>query len=189
MTYNDFKEYFDKSIQKYYDDIKFIDNKQFDGQAISLKKNRLKLVYLYYESFRKEIRKLYMSEESKPMDRHKIASNMMCSLLKAKIINVNRLIPHLPLELLLANEYIAFYCAINIVELYKSDLTKKKYCLILPPTYIDDEDDNKSYTENVCKALYYSKKFTINDIFSYANILFMLECYTDTLLKSGKEQE
>lgn len=182
MTIRDCKEYYDSVIIKYYNELKEIDEKYFDSKVLSLKKWRLYLFYYYYESFRKNIRKLYMSKESSPMDRHKIAANVLCSLLKAKLINVNRLISDLPIELLLANEYLAFYCALNIIELYKTDIIHEKYYLILPKTYIESEGDT-SYIENVCKALYYSKKINQNDVFSYANILFLLEKHTDILLE------
>lgn len=182
MRFEDCKEYYDTVIKKYYEELKLIDTEQFGGKVLSFREWRLNLFYYFYECFRKRIRKLYMSEESSPMDRHKIAANVLCSLLKAKIIKVNRLIPNLPIELLLANEYLSFYCALNIIELYKIDKIQKEYYLILPETYIEGEGAT-SYVENVCKALYYSKKISLNDVFSFANILFLLEKYTDTLLE------
>lgn len=182
MKFKDCKEYSDAVITKYYDELKKIDNESFNGKALSFRAWRINLFYYYYESFRKDIRKLYMSKESSPMDRHKIAANILCSLLKAKLIKVNRLVPDLPIELLLANEYLSFYCALNIIELYKTDTIQKEYSLILPETYIEGEGKT-SYIENVCKALYYSKRINLNDVFSFSNILFLLEKYTDTLLE------
>lgn len=197
MTYNDFDFFYNQIIQKFYEELQVIDKKSFGGKAIKLNSKRKKLIYHYYEDFRKDIRSMYMREEKKPMDRHKIASNMMCSILKSGIILVNRKIPKLPIELLLANEYVAFYSAINILELYKQDkINDNSYSIILPDTYINANNEN-AYVENVCKALYYTKNFHISEIFAYANVLFMLEKYTDTKLKlndnnlqkSIKEQE
>lgn len=185
MKIEDCKEYYNTVIIKYYQELKKVDDKDFGGKVLDFKEWRINLFYYYYESFRKDIRKRYMSTESSPMDRHKIAANILCSLLKAKVINVNRLIPNLPIELLLANEYLSFYCALNIIELYKMDSIHKEYSLILPETYIEGEGKT-SYIENVCKALYYLKKINLNDIFSYANILFWLEKYTDTLLEQNE---
>lgn len=124
--------------------------------------------------------KQYMSGDMKPMDRHKIAANFMCSILKARVIRVNRLIPNLPIELLMANEYLAFYVAVSIVENYKRDLTgNEDYILdLFPETYIENEGFD-SYIQNTCKALFYIKRYEIKDIFAYANLLFWLEKYTD----------
>lgn len=127
------------------------------------------------------MRKLYMTVESKPMDRHKIASTMLFSILKARVIRVNRLVPDLPLELLLANEYIAFYCAVNIIEIYKRDLDFKDHTILFPDTYIEDEGKT-SYLENTCKALYYTRSYKMCNILLFANTLFVLERFTDEAL-------
>lgn len=176
-------------VIQFYNDLKKIDDSSFNGEVLKLRMSRFNLAYYYYESFRKDIRKLYMSKESKPMDRHKIAATIMCALLKSKVIRVKRTISNLPLILLMANEYIAFCCALNIVDLYIRDYTNNDYSLIIPTTYIDDEQQNISYLENTCKALYYTKRFQISDIFSYANILFLLEKYTDTIKPDLKPKE
>ena len=182
MKYSDFKKVSSEIIEKYYDDLKVIDNNLFNGKALSLKRNRLIFVYLFYEKARKKIRKLYMSEQSKPMDRHKIASNLMCAILKSKIVKVNWLVPNLSLNIMLANEYIAFYTAINIVELYKRESGNLDYQIIFPETYIKDEGEN-SYIENICKALYYTEHFDLGEILSYANIMFLLEKNTEYAMK------
>lgn len=178
MKYSDFETISAEIIQKYYNDLKIIDDKNFGGKSIHLQTYKLNLIYFFYEMKRKEIRKLYMSQERKPMDRHKIASNIMCAILKSKIVFVNRLIPNLPNKIIMANEYIAFYTAINILELYKIEAGFDNYKIIFPETYIEEEKED-SYIENVCKALYYTKHFGIGEIFSYANILFLLEKNTE----------
>lgn len=178
MKYSDFKTISEEIIQKYYDDLKIIDVKNFGGKSIHLQTYKLNLIYIFYEMKRKEIRRLYMSQEKKPMDRHKIASNIMCAILKSKIVYVNRLIPNLPNKIIMANEYIAFYTAINILELYKIESGFDNYKIIFPETYIEEEKED-SYIENVCKALYYTKNLGIGEIFSYANILFLLEKNTE----------
>lgn len=168
-------------ITRYYEEIKQIDDDQFGGKVLKFDSKRTFFIYHFYEAFRKDIRKMYMTRESKPIDRHKIAANVMISILKAKVIRVNRLIPNLPIELLLANEYVAFYTAINLVEVYNRDVGLVDYTLKFPDTYIENEGDT-SYIENICKALYYTKHYKVSDILAYANILFMLEMQTDIKL-------
>lgn len=178
MTYQDFVLFYENIVYPYYEELKQLDS---EYKSLSIQKWKMRFVYYKYESNRKNIRKLYMANESDPMDRHKIAANMMCSLLNIKPFKVNRIKANLSLPVLLANEYIALYCALNIVELYKSDKLGYDYKLIIPETFIKGEG-KLSFVENTCKALYYSKHFRLNDIFSYANILFLLEKYTDTVL-------
>ncbi len=183
MTRSDFDFYMDNVVLELYKEIKHIDDEKFSGNSIKISRRRIPLIYYYYESFRKDMRKLYMMEDSRPMDRHKIASNMMFSIIKAKIVKIKRTISNLPIEILLANEYLGFYCALNILEMYKNQDENYKlenYSLIFPDTYIKEES-NMSYVENTCKALYYTKHYTISDILAYANILFFLEKYTDTI--------
>lgn len=183
MKYSDFKIVWKDIILKYYDELENFENEHFSGKALKLKKYSYFRVYFSYERNRKIIRKLYMSEEKKPMDRHKIASNLMCSILKSNIIRVRKIrYKNLPLPLLLSNEYLSFYVAINIVELYKRDKGYKEYSILFPETYIEAEDQETSYIENFCKALHYIGKIDVGIIFSYANSLFLLEKYTDTEL-------
>lgn len=181
MTKNDFDFFSENLIYKFYEELKKIDSEKFGDKAIKFDQKKISLVYMYYESFRKDMRKMYMTVESKPMDRHKIASAMMFSILKARVVKVNRLVSDLPLELLLANEYIAFYCAVNIIEIYKRDVGLGNYSIVFPDTYIEDEGET-SYLENTCKALYYTKSYKISNILLFANTLFMLERFTDEVL-------
>ena len=168
-------------IKEFYGEIKKIDEEKYSGKVLDFRESKLYCIFNYYESFRKDMRRLYMAEESKPMDRHKIAANMMIAILKARPIKINLMIPNLPLELLLANEYLSFCCALDIVEIYRRDAGNEKFSLILPGTYIEEEDDRTSYIQNICKALYYIHKPSLSDTLAYANILFMIEKYTDTI--------
>ena len=130
-----------------------------------------------------------MNLESQPMDRHKIGAVMIYAILKSKPFYVVKTIPKLPSQLLMANEYLAFYDALNIVELYRMDDAlsngngSDRNNLILPNTYHGD-----MYIENVCKALYYVKNPDYFDILAYANVLFLSEKYSDTYLSDCKER-
>lgn len=188
MKYSDFAIISKEIIVKYYEELKNLDNDKYKGKAIHLKPYKLNLIYFFYEYERKKIRRLYMSQEKKPMDRHKIASNIMCAILKSKVIRVNRLCPNLPNKILMANEYLAFFTAINILELYKIEEGFDNYRIVFPETYIVEEIED-SYTENTCKALYYTKHFDIGTIFSYANILFLLEKNTEVELGLPRKKQ
>ena len=124
------------------------------------------------------------------LDRHKVASCMIYAILKANPLKVDRMVRNLPEKVLLANEYLAFFVALNIIEMYKLDEMREKgvessYQIIIPKTYHEDDEENNTYEGNFCKSLYYLSMENINkyDVFAYADILFLLEKYTDTYLE------
>lgn len=179
MKYSDFKRISNNIILSYYDDLKKIDNDNYNGDILYLKKINLCKTFFYYEKYRKLIRSSYMLNGEKPMDRHKIASTFMCSMLKSNFIKINKTkYKYIPLKLLLANEYVSFFVAINIIELYRRD-DLNNYNIIFPETYIEKENYSTSYIENTCKALHYIGRIDVGKILAYANSFFLLEKYTD----------
>ena len=85
----------------------------------------------------------------------------------------------------MANEYLAVYIAINIVEQYKRDeIRDEGYNLIFPVTYHEYSSDTSVFIDNLCKSLYYLRnRIETMDIFAYSTILFFMERYTDTMLE------
>lgn len=153
------------------------------SNCLKIKERRISQIYRNYEAKRKVIRRFFMKLEEKPMDRHKIGSVFMYSILKSRVLKVTKLdkqtIPH---KLLMANEYLAVYVALSIVESYRIDENGytgetgfEKFCLIMPETFKSSD----TYVDNLCKALYYLRNGKEFDIFAYANILFLLEAYTN----------
>lgn len=186
ITKNKFEDLCHEVICEYINDLNNIQN-ELNIKCLNFSRKRVKRIYDYYEKKRLYIRRYFMNLESKPLDRHKIGAVMMYAILKSRPFHVSKTVRALPSQLLMANEYLAFYVALNIVELYKMDDTRSNkdktigYHLILPDTYHADE-----YVENVCKALYYVKNPDNFDIFAYANILFLLEKYSDKTYLSNK---
>lgn len=152
-------------------------------------------IYHNYQKKRDYIKYNYMSKETPvALDRHKVAACMVYAILKSTPIKVNMWITNLPEKILLANEYLAFYVALNIIEMYKLDEFNDKnvndnYQIIVPKTYHEDENPKNTYESNLCKAWYYiriddMRKF---DALGYANVFFLLEKYTDLYLKLKKD--
>lgn len=137
-----------------------------------------------------------MSKENPvALDRHKVAACMVYAILKVSPIKVNMWISNLPEKIVLANEYLAFYTALNIIEMYKLDEFNdenidRDYQIIVPRTYHEDENPQNTYESNLCKAWYYIKIDNIEkfDTLGYANVFFLLEKYTDTYLKLKEEK-
>lgn len=159
--------------------------------CLKYKEKRINKIYRVYEKKRQIIRRYFMNLESKPMDRHKIGSVLIYSILKSHIFKITKLTKQkLPYTLLMANEYLAVYVALSVVESYRIDDNDGwdnenyiKFCLEIPLTFHDESPN--AYIDNLCKALFYLRNTNEFDIFAYANILFLLEAYT----KKGETRE
>lgn len=197
-----FREIYNEVIYKYAQELLKIDEES--GQKnLHLRTSRVEKVHDYYEGKRSDIRKYFMNLETKPMDRHKIGAVIIYAILKSRLFEIkNRTKRTLPDQIIMANEYLAVYVALSIVESYKYDdyvdALKKKdpeavpepidaegdWHLVLPKTF--HESSKEAYIHNMCKALYYIKDAENIDIFAYANILFLLEVYTNTINNKAK---
>ena len=143
-------------------------------------------IYNHYQNKRDFVKDRYMKQsEDAALDRHKVASCMMYAILKTRPIKVNRLVRDLPEKALLANEYLAFFVSLNILEMYRRNQfgDKAKCEIVLPRTYHEISESGSDFLSNTCKALYYIglqgiEKF---DVFAYSSIFFLLEKYTDTV--------
>ena len=166
-------------------------DKEYDSECLVFKENSISRIYENYESKRHTIRKYFMHLQEKPMDRHKIGSVFMYAILKSRVFKVKKLskqpIPH---ELLMANEYLAVLVALSVIESYRKDDYMEKHGaepnpadiqLKLPMTF--HNESTNAYIDNLCKSLYYINDYSKFDVFAYANILFLLEIYTDTCNK------
>lgn len=142
-------------------------------------------IFKYYQRKRDAIKRNYMEKTAVSLDRHKIAACMVYAILKSRVLSVNEFVPHLPERLLMANEYLAVYVGINIIEQYRRNdgLQEPNDKLVFPITYHEADGQDSAFIDNLCKGLYYSRrKIDHMDIFAYSNIYFFMEKYTDTVL-------
>lgn len=181
-----------EEIKRYAEKIGFADLECF---RLKGKNPRLDMsIYRNYQKKRDFIKYNYMSKEIPvALDRHKVAACMVYAILKANPMKVNMWIPNLPEKIVLANEYLAFYTALNIIEMYKldefnDDGVDADYQIIVPKTYHEDKNAQNTYESNLCKAWYYIRIDDIEkfDALGYSNVFFLLEKYTDTYLKLKK---
>lgn len=195
MKYEDYKDFYNIVIKGYIDELLKFDS---SCNALSFNENAYKTIYHYYEKKRIEIRSIYMADPAKPIDRHKTASCMMYAILRAKVFNINKFIPGLPEPIRLANEYLAFYVAINIIEQYKrtdkidDEKVNSNYQLIIPDTFYESQSNqmtgevHNSFISSVCLTLANIKNIKYFDIFSYSTIMFLLEKNTDNIIDRDK---
>lgn len=189
-----FQDIWKDVISKYVDEIESID--ELSGyNCLKFRKYKVNRIYHYYEKKRLEIRRYFMNLESKPMDRHKIGAVLIYAILRSNLFQIKKRAKcSLPEQLLMANQYLALYVGLSVVESYKrddyisthkelpqEDIDKQRssWELILPHTYHGDSAG--AYIHTTCKALYYNTRSANFDVFAYANILFLLERYTDTV--------
>lgn len=174
MKFEDYDNFYQHVILGYINELRDFDSK---CHALTFNSKAYKSIYHYYEKKRIEIRNVYMSDASKPIDRHKTAASMMYAILKS--------IPCLPEPLRLANEYLAFYVAMNIIEQYKrtdeinGEKISKNYQLIIPKTSYESQTNqmtgeaDNSFISSICLTLANIKNLKYFDVFSYATIMFL----------------
>lgn len=184
MIKNDYDDFFSIVIRPCIDKI-IVETEQYGCHYVGGKCQNS--IYHHYQNKRDFIKDRYMKKaEDAALDRHKVAVCMMYAILKTKPIKVNRFIPDLPEKALLANEYLAFFVSLNILEMYRKDqLGENADCeIILPRTYHEDSENKSDFLSNTCKALYYIGLQGIEklDVFAYSSILFLLEKYTDSFI-------
>lgn len=195
MKYEDFDDFYQIVIKGYIDDLIDFDS---ECKALSINKKAYKSIYKYYEKKRIEVRTVNMIDASKPIDRHKTASCMMYAILRAKVFKIDKSNPSLPEPIRLANEYLAFYVAINIIEQYKRTDTQNgvkvnsNYQLVIPSTSYESQSNQmtgeveNSFISSICLTLANIRNIRFFDIFAYSTILFLLEENTDNILKDSK---
>ena len=188
MKKQNYKKFYNVVVSACIDDIlKYNEQNGFPENSIIRRESREKKIFEYYQEMRDYIRCNYMSKKiDVALDRHKVAACMMYAILKAKPLKINRKIPSLDEKILLANEYLALYVALNIVVMYKMDqcqLKEGEYEILFPETYFNDPSND--YVTNYCRTLYYVSRENLNkfEVLAHSNILFSLEKYTDISMK------
>lgn len=192
MEIQDYNLFCSRVIKPYVEQIKIYAQENGCSRSIQSNEHNYGKIYVHYQRKRNEIKNNYMAPPVKALDRHKVAACMIYAILRSKVIRVNTQITRLPNELLMANEYLAVYTAINIIEQYKRDEmgADSDYKLIFPITYHEEDEEKSAFIDNLCKSLYYLRaKIKSMDIFAYSAILFFMEKYTDTILDFNVEKD
>lgn len=196
MKFEDYEDFYKNVIKEYINELLLFDSQY---HCLTLNDYAYKKIYYYYEKKRMDIRMNYMLDSSKPIDRHKTAATMMYAILRANLFKINYRISNLPKELRMANEYVALYVALNIIELYKRrdelinyGIENSQYQLIIPETKYEqtanlyEEKKGASLIDSMCLTLANIKNLKYFDVFSYATILFLLENGTDDILNKNR---
>lgn len=199
MKIEDYNSFYEKVISGYIKELLDYDS-DYGWHVLTLNEKSRGKIYKYYERKRIEIRNGYMIDPQKPIDRHKTAASMMYAILKAKVFKIEKTKGPLPAPLKLANEYLAFYTAMNIIEQYKrtdegteGQKSTPDYKLIIPHTAYESQkndetgDVENSFITSICLTLANIKSINYFDVFSYATIMFLLEKNTDNIIAREKQ--
>lgn len=140
-------------------------------------------IFKRYIKIRDNIKKKYMEDSNSNIDRHKIASIMMVAIEEVYPIKVSkkyifqlwRSKKELDMRYVYANEILAFFTALSIIENYKDygidgKIEMTRNSITLPETF--NESD---YAMNTCIDLYFGKRSKNINILTFSNVFFLLE--------------
>jgi hypothetical protein len=176
MNKEKFNILWEKSYLPYVDYLKKIaTNSRFNNEARDI-------IWQEYEET-KSVLHTYMTDPDGKIDRHKVSAIIIFSILKIEpfklVLPDNEKLK--PIEVL-TNEAFAFHCALSTLKSFivtdavlKNDEKRIKQF----DDFIFPKCEHGDYSLYFIKSLYYSKKNKKVDIFSLANLLFMIEKYTE----------
>ena len=146
-------------------------------------------IWLSYEQYKNTVH-TYMHNPDGKIDRHKVASVMLYSIIANQPFDVKYLHGEQKVNgcSLLANEILGFNVALSIVWSFimedaeqKSDKNRTE---IFKNGFLFPDCQHEKYGNHVFKMLYYSKLNNCYDIFAFAHVLFFIEAYTELVRKN-----
>ena len=159
------------------------DNISNNDPNMSFNKKSKKRIFERYIKIRDKVKKKYMEDSDSNIDRHKIASAMMAAIEDVYPIKISKKYifqlwkdkKELDERYVYANETLAFFTALSIIENYKEygidgKIEMKRKTIVLPETF--NESD---YAMNTCIDLYFSKRSKNINILTFSNVFFLLE--------------
>lgn len=146
-------------------------------------------IWYTYEDYKNKVH-TYMRNPDGRIDRHKIASVMLYSIIANKPFELKYLHnkKEIKVSSTLANEILGFNVALDIVWYFiiteanqKPDNNKKEY---FRNGFSFPECQHENYPTHIFKMLYYSKLNGNYDIFAFSHVLFLIEAYTELKQKN-----
>jgi hypothetical protein len=145
-------------------------------------------IWLTYEDYKNKVHS-YMQDPDGRIDRHKVASVMLYSIIINKPFEV-KILPikqELRSSAILANEILGFHTALAIVWSFiigdANERSDKNKIEIFKKGFVFPECQHESYRASIYKMLYYSGLNQRYDVFAFAHILFLIEAYTELVKK------
>ncbi|MCL2440551.1 MAG: hypothetical protein FWD14_02305 [Treponema sp.] len=146
-------------------------------------------IWLTYEKYKNSVH-TYMHNPDGRIDRHKVASVMLFSIITNKPFDVKFLHGNQNLKgsTILANEILGFNSAISIVWSFimsEAEQTSNSNKIeLFKNNFVFPVCEHDTYEANVFKMLYYAKHNDCYDIFAFSHVLFYIEAYTELVRKN-----
>jgi len=146
-------------------------------------------IWKTYESYKNDIH-TYMYNPNGRIDRHKVASIMLYSIIINKPFELKYLHESKDVKIssLLANEMLSFNTAVGIVlsfiEADANEKSDRQRIEIFKDGFIYPKCQHDSYETNIFKMLYYAKYNNRYDVFAFSHVLFLIEAYTEQIRKT-----
>jgi hypothetical protein len=178
MLNTDFNKIWDKTI------LRLANNFTEKYSNVHFDEKRKENIFKEYEELKNRIH-TYMQQEGMLIDRHKIAAIMTFSILRSSPFSLK---PSLPTKNALiiehtANEYLSLAVGLSLIRSFiisecnkNNNMTRKNF---FEKQFIFPESNNCHYFIAFIRNLYYSKLNQSVDIFTLANLYFMIESYTE----------
>jgi len=146
-------------------------------------------IWLTYEDYKNKVH-TYMHDPQGRIDRHKVASVMLCSVIINRPFEL-KLLPSksvLKSTSFLANEILGLHAALAIVwSFLMEDANNNSNAAkieIFKDGFVFPECQHDDYPTHLYKMLYYAKFNEKYDIFAFSHILFLIEAYTELKRKT-----
>jgi len=189
MTEIKFNEFWDITLKPY---IEYELSKNSSYQVLDTTENFSKKrrdIESLYNTARDDIKKSFMKNHEKLLDRHKIPACLYFAIANAPLIKVfggseekDRVV----------NAGLALHVSISVLLSFMANGADSEYKHYLETNGLQfpqskNLDSNESYLVQTIKTLCYAQKRNKMDILMLANIFFMLEAHTDSVYISGKK--
>jgi hypothetical protein len=146
-------------------------------------------IWCTYEDYKNKVH-TYMYNPGGLIDRHKVASVMLYSIIANKPFELkyfhNK--KEIKVSTTLANEILGFNVALDIVWYFIMEEASQKpdnnRIEIFRNGFVFPECKHEKYPAHVFKMLYYSKLNGCYDIFAFSHVLFLIEAYTEITRKN-----
>jgi len=175
----------------------FIDSlcDQSKNNKLYFDKDKFELVFIYYEEYRKRIHNsmylsIYPDKKDIKMDRHKVATAFLCSIIKAKPIGYNSDGTSATFLERTANEQLGFNFGIDIIHVFNAsskDVSAEEKDIIKLPILLPEIKNNNDdeYLTHFTKLIYDEKikesldfegsNFNITLLFYLSHIFFLID--------------
>lgn len=153
--------------------IKEAERESNGDENIVVHKNRKAVFQNTFEQLYRKIKNTYMMEEVVFLDRHKVTSIIICSVIKTGVMEWQITDED---KVFLGNYYLALSAGLSYLQYeINTELKEQGRPLINKISFPEVMYGNLNYKENLIRMLYFSNEEDKLNVLALANIVFLLE--------------